>query len=176
MALLTPRRSRGVDLRRRSGGGTAVEQWDHGGAANSGEPYNAQQREETRGKQARRVHYPHVKLLWCGVGAERRRRGGILARSWRRRGGSTELLRGNSPARRAEVVEGGLGGVLGSTAELLRQLRWRRRGGAAGAWRRRVLCSAEQGEAGGARVLWRLWRRGRGPGRPQGAFIRRRPT
>jgi len=93
-----------------------------------------------------------------------------------RSGGAAEmvLLLGNPHARRAKVVEGGLGGVLGSTAGLLRQLRWRRRGGAAGARRRRVLCTAEQGEAGGARGLRRRGRRGRGPGRPQGAFIRRR--
>ena len=48
-----------------------------GGAANSGEPSHAQQREEKEGKQARRVRYPHVKL-WPTVGDdERRRRGGI---------------------------------------------------------------------------------------------------
>jgi len=48
-----------------------------GGAANSGEPSHAQQREEKEGKQARRVRYPHVKL-WPAVGDDERRRRGRI--------------------------------------------------------------------------------------------------
>ena len=53
-----------------------------GGAANSGEPYHAQLREEKEGKQARRVRYPHVKL-WPAVGNDER----WQAESGWRRGG-----------------------------------------------------------------------------------------
>ena len=63
-----------------------------GGAANSGEPYHAQQRKENEGKQARRVRYPHVKLCWCGFSAERDAEVGF----WQNRGGAGAGRRSSS--------------------------------------------------------------------------------
>ena len=89
-----------------------------GGAANSGEPYHAQQREEKEGKQARRVRYSHVKL-WPAVGDdERRSRGGIgMAQRW-----LMFIFCSDSRAHRVEAGSCGLGEPRGLRAELLLQV------------------------------------------------------
>ena len=94
-----------------------------GGAANSGEPSHAQQREEKEGKQARRVRYPHVKL-WPAVGDdERRRRGGI--------GMAQTQLDGASPLE--SPCAAGPGSEKESSVRILVP---RRSGGSASWWRR----------------------------------------